>query len=142
VIYVLDTNTLSFLMQGDEAVVGRLLAQGRTDVLLPQPVVAEVAYGLARLPASARRDRLQRRFVLFLAELTRMPWTDQVSLCFGSVKAQLEREGARLEDMDVAVAAHALALDATLVTDNQRHLRRVGGLKLENWRTPPAPLPG
>ena len=41
--YVLDTNTLSFLMRGDEAVTRRLAASPRTDVLLPQPVVAEIA---------------------------------------------------------------------------------------------------
>jgi tRNA(fMet)-specific endonuclease VapC len=134
--YVLDTNTLSFLMQGEERVVRRLTARRRSDVLLPQPVVAEIAYGLARLPQSARRDRLRRRFQAFLGELARADWTDAVSFAFGEVKARLEQDGVRLEDLDVAVAAHSLALDATLVTDNLRHMARVPGLRLENWREP------
>lgn len=136
--YVLDTNTLSLLMAGDPSVSERLLAQARTDVLLPQPVVAEVAYGLARLASSKRRRRLEQRFDLFLEELPRAAWTDEVSRAFGRVKADLERRGESLEDFDVAVAAHALALDATLVTDDLDHMKRVRELKLTNWRARPA----
>ena len=134
--YVLDTNTLSFAMAGDPAVTERLLSHPRTDVLLPQPVIAEIEYGLARLPKSHKKDRLQERFGDFLEEMERAPWTDEVSRTFGTVKADLERRGVRLEDFDVAVAAHALALDATLVTDNLDHMARISGLRVENWRVP------
>ena len=120
--YVLDTNTLSFAMGGDGPVCERILSQDRTDVLLPQPVVAEIQYGLARLRKSKKRDRLTRRFRMFLGELPRVPWTDEVSRMFGVTKAGLERGGIRLEDLDVAIAAHALALDATLVSDNVAHM--------------------
>ena len=136
--YLLDTNTLSFAMAGDSAVCESILARSRTDVFLPQPVVAEVRYGLARLRKSKKRDRLTRRFQVFLGELSRADWTDDVSRTFGSIKAELERAGAPLEDMDVAIAAHALALDATLVSDNLVHMSRVPHLRLENWRTAPA----
>lgn len=85
--YVLDTNTLSFAMAGEET---------------PRAV-----------------------------------WTDEVSEAFGKTKADLERRGTRIEDLDVAVAAHALALDGTLVSDNIAHLSRVSGLRVENWRDRP-----
>ncbi len=136
--YVLDTNTLSFAMAGDPAVCESILSRSRTDVLLPQPVVAEVRYGLARLRRSKKRERLTRRFQVFLGELARAAWTDDVSRVFGSIKAELERAGVRLEDMDVAIAAHALALDATLVSDNVSHMGRIPELRIENWRTGPA----
>ncbi len=132
--YVLDTNTLSFLMGGDAAISAKLLSHARTDVLLPAPVVAEIEYGLARLPKSRRKQRLRQSFALFLEELPRTAWTDSVSEAFGRAKADLERRGVRLEDFDVAVAAHALALGATLVTDDEVHMKRIRGLKLENWR--------
>ncbi len=132
--FLLDTNTVSFVMRGDRAVRERLTACDRTDVVLCHPVVAEIEYGLARLPRSARRNRLRGRFDLFLRELVRVPWTDEVSRAFGAIKADLERRGVRLEDLDVAVAAHAVALDATLVTDDIDHMRRVKGLSLETWR--------
>ncbi len=63
-----------------------------------------------------------------------MDWADEVSRSFGVTKADLEKRGVRIEDFDVAVAAHALAVGATLVTDNVGHLGRVRNLKLENWR--------
>lgn len=131
--YVLDTNALSLLMRGDPEVSRRLTAQARTDVVLPQPVVAEIEYGLARLPRSKRRDHLRRRFQVFLDELPRALWTDEVSQAFGAAKADLERRGVRIEDFDVAVAAHALALEATLVTENSVHMKRIKRLRMVSW---------
>lgn len=139
--YVLDTNTLSFTMAGEPSVCERLLSKARTDVLLPQPVIAEVAYGLARLRKSKKRERLTKRFRLLLEETPRAVWTDAVSQAFGKAKADLERRGTRIEDLDVAVAAHALAIDATLVSDNVAHMRRVPGLRVENWRERPRNRP-
>ena len=136
--YVLDTNTLSFAMAGEASVCRRLLSQQRTDVLLPQPVVAEIAYGLARLRKSKKRERLLERFRMFLDETRRAAWTDAVSQAFGATKAELERRGIRIEDFDVAIAAHALALDATLISDDIDHMRRVPGLRVDNWRPRPA----
>lgn len=131
--YVLDTNTVSSLMRGERAVCGRLTSRARSDILLPQTAIAEIEYGLARLPRSARQKRLRRRFDLVLADLGRVEWTDDVSRAFGEIKADLERRGAPIEDLDVAVAAHALATDATLVTDNVSHMGRIRGLRIENW---------
>ena len=136
--YVLDTNTLSFAMAGEPSVCEQLLSRSRTDVLLPQPVISEIEYGLARLPKSKRKDRLRARFQVFLDEMQRAAWTDEISQAFGQTKADLDRRGARIEDFDVAVAAHALALGATLVTDNLAHMQRVPNLRLENWRIRPA----
>jgi tRNA(fMet)-specific endonuclease VapC len=134
--YVLDTNTVLFLMRGDSEVSSRLIAHQRKDVSLPQPVVAEIEYGLARMPRSARRARLRRRFDILLADLTRAEWTDDVSKAFGLIKAELEKRGERIEDFDVAVASHAVSRDAVLVTDNIEHMSRVPRLRLENWTEP------
>lgn len=133
--YVLDTNMVSFLMRGDVDVARELTSHDRTDVFLPQPVVAEIEYGLARLPRSAGKKRLVERFEIVRGALQRATWTDEVSRSFGTTKADLERRGVRLEDFDVAVAAHALALNATMVTDNVAHMKRVEALRVENWRT-------
>ena len=131
--YVLDTNTVSFLMRGDIDVSRELTSHDRTNVFLPQPVVAEIEYGLARLPRSARKKRLADRFEMVRGQIQRAIWTDEVSRAFGTTKADLERRGVRLEDFDVAVAAHALALNATMVTDNVTHMKRVATLRVENW---------
>ena len=135
--YVLDTNTLSYAMAGEPEVCDRILSLARTDVLLPQPVIAEVEYGLARMRKSKRRERLRERLRLFLDELSRAAWTDAVSHAFGAAKADLERRGVRIEDFDVAIAAHALALEGTLVSDDSVHMSRIAGLRVESWRSSP-----
>ena len=131
--YVLDTNTVSALMRADVAVLKRLRASNRREVLVPQPVIAEIAYGIARLPPSKRRALLEARFGTIAATLERVEWTDAVSTAFGEIKAQLERKGRPLEDFDIAIAAHAVANAATLVTANVRHLSAVPNLVLEDW---------
>jgi tRNA(fMet)-specific endonuclease VapC len=136
VTYVLDTNAVSALMKGDPAVVERLAAAAPADVTIPQPVLAELAFGLERLPRSKRRSALQARFDLVCAELPRAEWTDAVSQMFGRVKAALERRGLRIEDFDAAIAAHALAQDATLVTANLDHMTRIPALRVEDWSEP------
>jgi tRNA(fMet)-specific endonuclease VapC len=130
---VLDTNAVSALMKGEPAAVERLLTVHRDDVSIPQPVIAEIAYGIERLPRSKRRQSLQDRFDLICSELARAAWTDSVSERFGQVKAALERRGQRIEDFDAAIAAHALAEDATLVTANLADMKRVPGLKAADW---------
>lgn len=131
--YVLDANAVSALMRGDEAVVKRLASHVPADVAIPQPVIAEIAYGIERLPRSRRRRLLQSRFDLVCSEIPRTTWTDTVSQAYGRIKATLERRGTRIEDVDAAIAAHTLAAGATLVTANLEHMTRVPGLKVEDW---------
>lgn len=131
--YVLDTNAVSALMQGRAEVIDRLAAVARTDVSVPQPVIAEIAYGIERLPPSRRRVALEERFDLLRSQLVRCPWTDEVSEAFGRIKAALEKRGQRIEDLDAAIAAHAAAAGATLVTANTGQMARIPGLRIENW---------
>ncbi len=131
--FVLDTNAVSSLMKGEPRVSERLRQKGKGEVSIPQPVLAEIAYGIARLPASRRKDLLQQRFELVRSELARSIWTDATSESFGNIKAFLEKEGRRIEDFDAAIAAHALASDAVLVSANLDDMTRVPGLVVEDW---------
>ena len=131
--YVLDTNAVSALMKGTAAVVDRLAAISPAEVAVPQPVLAEIGYGIERLPPSKRRAALQARFDLLCAELPRAEWNDLVSQTYGRIKATLERRGIRIEDFDAAIAAHALAFEATLVTADVGHMTRIPGLRVEDW---------
>ena len=131
--YVLDTNAISALMKGHAAVVERLAGVSKADVTLPQPALAEIAYGIARLPPSKRRAWLQERFDLVRGEMGRAVWSDEVNEAFGRIKATLEKRGQPIEDMDIAVAAHALAVGAVLVTADRAHMPRVPGVIVEDW---------
>ncbi len=131
--YVLDTNAVSALMKGNGPVIERLKRTERAEVGIPHPVMAEISYGIERLPRSKRRDALAQRFELLKEEIQRVDWSDKVSEAFGTIKAKLERRGERIEDFDAAVAAHAMAEGAVLVTANLKHMMRVPELKLEDW---------
>jgi tRNA(fMet)-specific endonuclease VapC len=133
---VLDTNAVSALMKGDLRVVERLKERSKDEVSVPQPVLAEIAYGIERLPKSKRKDVLQERFDLVRSELARSEWTDEVSESFGRIKATLEKKGRRIEDFDAAIAAHALARGAILVTANLDDMARISGLTVEDWSSP------
>ena len=120
-------------MGGEPHTVSRLRSTRRANVFLPQPVLGEVAYGLARLGKTKRARLLTKSFELFLSEIQRATWTDEVSLQFGGIKAFLEKKGTPNEDFDLAIAAHALSLKATLVTRNRRHYERIPNLIVEDW---------
>jgi tRNA(fMet)-specific endonuclease VapC len=131
--YVLDTNAVSALMRGDPAVIARLERAPRSAVSLPGPVLAEITHGIERLPRSKRKDRLRERYESIRAEMRREPWSDEVSASFGVIKATLEKRGQPIEDFDAAIAAHALASGAVLVTANLVQMIRVPGLLIEDW---------
>jgi tRNA(fMet)-specific endonuclease VapC len=131
--YVLDTNAISALMKGDAAVLSRLQRVSKELVGVPQPAMGEIAYGIERLPRSKRKDVLRARFELVRSELARVEWTDAVTDAFGEIKANLERKGTRIEDFDAAIAAHAVAVGAVLVTANVDDMVRVPRLTVEDW---------
>jgi tRNA(fMet)-specific endonuclease VapC len=133
VTYILDTNAVSALMKGSRPVIDRLAACAPQEIGIPQPVIAEIALGIERLAASGRRSALEARFDLICSELQRVEWTDAVSMAYGLIKATLERRGTRIEDFDAAIAAHALANGATLVTADVDDMGRVPGLRVEDW---------
>jgi tRNA(fMet)-specific endonuclease VapC len=133
VTYVLDTTVVSALMRAEPRPSARLLQAAPDEVCIPQPVAAEIRYGIARLAASRRRRELEERFEILLRTLARAGWTDDVSRSFGRIKADLERRGQRIGDFDAAIAAHALAVDGVVVTRNVRHFSRIRGLSVEDW---------
>jgi tRNA(fMet)-specific endonuclease VapC len=117
--YLLDTNILSDLVRHPQGVIGANIAQGTTETIVTSIIVAsELRFG-------AERRILKRLPVL--------PLEDDADRHYGALRAELERQGKPIGGNDMFIAAHALALDATLVTDNVREFERVPGLRVENW---------
>jgi tRNA(fMet)-specific endonuclease VapC len=113
---------------------GRLTLQGRVDpaeVLAVTAIsVGELTHGAAK---SARPAENLARVDVLLASVTMLPFDETTARLFGTHKADLERQGMRLSDLDLQIAATALHASSPLVTHNTRHFQRISGLLLEDW---------
>jgi tRNA(fMet)-specific endonuclease VapC len=91
--------------------------------------VAELAFGVAKSGSVRNRSALQA----FLVPLEVAPFDLAAALAHGDMRADLERRGQPIGPLDLQIAAHALSLNAILVTNNEREFRKVAGLTLDNW---------
>jgi tRNA(fMet)-specific endonuclease VapC len=128
--YLLDTNTASYAIKGNVARVrGQLLKIPMADVGISVITEAELRFGVVRLPAAIRLRDLVEEFLLRVEVL---PWDSSAAQRYAEMRAILERSGKPMGNMDMLIAAHALAAEAVLVT-HDRVFRRVKGLKIEDW---------
>ena len=128
--YMLDTNIVSVLLRDQHGPPAqRLRTIDQPAVGTSIVVAAELRFGVAKIGAS----KVGRMVEAFLATFRVEPWDVPCDHTYARLRADLERRGTPIGPMDMMIAAHALALDAVLVTDNDREFRRVADLKIENW---------
>ena len=111
------------------AVLQRFKGYRMGEIGLCSVVAAELAYGVARSGSARNRQALD----LFLAPLAILPFDETALWAYGDLRADLERKGIPIGALDSLIAAHALSLQATLVTNNLAEFERVAGLQLDNW---------
>jgi tRNA(fMet)-specific endonuclease VapC len=128
--YLLDTNILSDLMRNPGGrVAKRLAVAGEAAVCTSVVVACELRYGAAKKGS----PQLSERVSLLLESLEVLPLDRDADRRYGEIRSHLERSGTTIGPNDLLIAAHALALDLTLVTDNIDEFARVPQLPLENW---------
>lgn len=128
--YLLDTNTASYVIKGTIPAVRVRLAQvPMTQVGISSITEAELRHGSARRPEAIKLRELIEEF---LVRVTVLPWDSKAAQEYGLLRAVLERSGQPLGNLDLMIAAHALAIGAILVT-NDRAFARIKKLKIENW---------
>lgn len=128
--YLLDTSTVIAAMKGHPLVRKRLERTPLANVLLSPVVLGELAFGARK---SAQVQRNEARLAELAAKFQVPPLDARASLHYGELRARLEREGTPIGANDTWIAAHALALEAAVVTDNVREFSRVPSLVVENW---------
>ena len=130
VAYMLDTNIASFVIKDSIPGLRTHVRRFRVNQIAVSVVTeAELLYGLARKPEATR---LKPRVLEFLNAVKILPWTSDAAEHYASTRASLERTGRSLDDLDMMIAAHALAEDVILVT-NDAAFRWIGHLKTEDW---------
>ena len=129
--YMLDTNIVSHIMQGrDDALLARLSQVAIGQVVISSVTLAELEYGLHRKGHPAR---LKNALFQVLLRMDVLPWDEDVARCYGALCSQLETQGINLSDFDMMIAAHAQAVNATLVSRDKAFGQITEGLSLEVW---------
>ena len=128
-LHLLDTNTVSHLIRGHPAVVARMVATPMASLCISAVTEGEMLFGLAKRPDAKRLHLAVHEFLLRVDVL---PWDSAVAQHYGSVRANMERQGKVLAPLDMMIAAHALSVGATLVS-NDRAFGLVTGLGIEDW---------
>ena len=128
--FLLDTNILSDVIRNPDGRVGRQIDALDDSAIATSAIVAcELRFG-ARKKGSTR---LARRVDETLGSIIVHPFDAPADHVYAELRCQLESAGTPISATDMLIAAHALALDAVLVTDNEREFRRVVGLRMVNW---------
>jgi tRNA(fMet)-specific endonuclease VapC len=127
--YLLDTNILSDLMRHPAGRIANRIAQTEQRVCTSIIVIAELKYGIAK--AGSRRLAIQ--LAAILGGIDVLPFETPADVAYAELRTRLERAGRPIGGNDMLIAAHALALDLTLVTANEREFSRVPDLRIENW---------
>ncbi len=132
--YLLHTNIVSYFLRGNSPTLNeRILSSTPEELAISAISAGELRYGLHRLPRSRRFAVLARQLDALLSAIPVQALPADAARHYGIARAQLEAAGTPIGGNDLWIAAHALALGMTLVTNNTREFARVPGLKLENW---------
>ena len=126
----LDTNICSYILRRHpQGMIERFAALDREQLWLSAIVAAELRFGAAKLGV----PRFQAAVEAWLAGFDVRPWPVEATAQYAQVRAALERAGKPIGGMDLMIAAHALAEDSVLITNNAREFHRVPGLAVEEW---------
>ena len=128
--HLLDTNIASYVIKGNfPRVRQRLSRLSSGEVCISTVTEAELRFGAERLPGAVQ---LRAAIAEFLEAIEALAWDSRAAERYAEVRAGLERSGTPMGNLDMMIAAHALALEAVLVT-HDRVFRRLKGLRTEDW---------
>ena len=128
--YLLDTNICIYIInERPIQVMARFRQERIGDIGVSSLTAAELAYGVEKSGSARNRQAMEK----FLAPLEVAAFDERAFWHYGHLRADLERRGQPIGSMDMLIAAHALGLNAILVSNNTHEFERVSGLRLENW---------
>ena len=128
-LYLLDTNTVSYLIKRHPQVTQHLLAVPMHSVCISAITAGELAFGLAKRPEAVALKTAVNEFLLRVEVL---PWDAAVAQTYGALRAQMQSKGKPLAALDMQIAAHAVHVNATLITSDHAFLH-IEQLLVEDW---------
>lgn len=131
--YLIDTDILIYSLKGHEQVIDHLQRTATAPKAISVISYGELLYGARK---SARPEGNLARVRRLGEVLPVVEVSPAIMEAFGSLKARLEREGQRLDDFDLVIAATAMTMGYRLITNNEKHYSRIEGLHTGNWARP------
>ena len=129
--YLLETNICIYLIKKKPVtVIDRFNEHSIGDIGVSSITVAELFFGAQK---SQHRKQNQTALMQFISPLIIAEFDTDAAISYGKIRAELELKGTPIGSMDTLIAGHALSLDVTLVTNNEREFCRVSGLNIDNW---------
>ena len=130
-LYMLDTNTASYIIKGEPVAIREHLHQvPMASVCISSITQAELLRGVAKKPEAKRLPIAVKEFLI---RVDIMPWDSGAAEAYARLRTSCEREGTTLGTMDMLIAAHSVAVGAILVTNDQAFYRIKHDLSLEDW---------
>lgn len=128
-LFMLDTNMCIYLMKNQPEQVAKRFAQCYVgDVVMSAITFAELEYGVS---ISQNRGRLRRHLDALVGDIQVVPFDASAAAAYGPIRAATRDR--KKDHLDKLIAAHAVALNVSLVTNNERDFIVYPGLKIENW---------
>lgn len=130
---MLDTNICIYIIkQKPESVLQRFLEYQIGDIGISSITLSELRYGVAK---SKHREKNAKALDEFVTPLDIAVFDEEAALAYGDVRASLEKAGTPIGAMDMLIAAHAMSLGVTVVTNNTREFSRIPSLDVVDWTT-------
>ena len=129
--FMLDTNTCIYIIKRKPLeVIERFRRTEISQIGISSITFSELQYGDSK---SSRPEQNQMALAQFVAPLEILPFEEEVAQYYGDLRVRLERQGTPIGSLDMLIAAHALSISCTLVTNNEKEFGRIPSLKIENW---------
>lgn len=128
--YMLDTNTASYIIKGHSSIREKLRSIPMVNIGISAITEAELLRGVAKKPEAKRLPVVVKEFLLRVEVL---PWDSYAANAYAELRTACEKEGKSLGTMDMLIAAHSVAVGATLITNDKAFYHVEHHLSLEDW---------
>ena len=129
--YMLDTNICIYIIKRKPVnVLERFKQTDISKISISSITLSELFYGVSK---SSKPKQNFTALTQFVAPLEILAFSGEAAQYYGELRAHLEKQGTPIGSLDMLIAAHALSITSTLVTNNEKEFKRVPNLSIENW---------
>ncbi len=130
-IYLLDTNIVSYWMRGDKKIIKKIRSYQPSDLSITAITLAEIYYGIEK--SQVRTKERHHKIEQIRSQLEIYPFDESAAHRYSIIRSKLERQGCVISERDLQIASIAMAHQLALVTDNVKEFTRIANLSVEDW---------